>query len=275
MDKGVKEQPKDDLFSKLTRKFGERDGKFLHKVVRGAAYHQSVQDLVAFTGLSFDEVCERVLLKAGDPRHFTGEYKWESPSSPNELNWFYRAGRGYLFGNASRPEWEALAVLPPLGEGARALDFGGGIGQSSLAIAERGFSVHYFDISVVQAEFVRFRAKIHSANIQIVDPYYNGRFNYLDCLPGNYQYVLCQDVLEHIPRYPVVLGVLVQKLQPGGLLVEYSPFNGKPQGKKMPRHSPVHISEAVPLDRVMADLGMEKTDLAPYPSTAWRKGAGT
>ena len=272
MDKNLKENPKDDLFSKLTRKYGDRDGKFLHKVVRSASYHQSVQDLVAFTGLSFDEVCERVLLKAGDHRHFVDEFKWDRPSSPNELNWFYRSQRGYLFGNASRPEWEALGVLGVTGEQHRVLDFGGGIGQNSLALAERGFSAHYFDISITQAEFVRFRAKIHAANILVVEPYYNGRFNYLDCLPGGYHAVLCQDVLEHIPRYPVVLEALAGKLLPGGLLVEYSPFNGKAQGKKMPRHSPVHLSEAVPLEKVMTGLGLQKTALAPYPSTAWRKG---
>jgi SAM-dependent methyltransferase len=200
------------------------------------------------------------------------EFKWDRPSSPNELNWFYRSQRGYLFGNASRPEWEALLVLDPK-EHRTVLDFGGGIGQNVLALVERGFpSPWYFDISIMQAEFVRFRVKTRKAEVYFAEPYYNGRFNYLDCLPGGFNAILCQDVLEHIPRYPVVLEALAGKLLPGGLLVEYSPFNGKAQGKKMPRHSPVHLSEAVPLEKVMTGLGLQKTTLAPYPSTAWRKG---
>lgn len=264
-------KPRDDLFAKLTRLHGEQAGRLLYKVVRNPEYHQSVQDLVAWSGLSFDEVCERVALKAGQPRHFTEEYRWERPQSPNELGWFYRACRGYLFGNASRPRWEALKVLAHP-KNSPVLDFGGGIGQNALALAEQGFEVSYFDVSALQADFVRFRADLHKVRVRVIEPYYAGRFNYLECIPGGFNAILLQDVLEHIPTYPAVLAVLVGKLNPGGLIVEYSPFNGKPQGKVVPRHSPVHCKEGEPLDHVMARLGMQKTTLAPYPSTAWRKG---
>lgn len=267
MEKDLK---KDDLINKLVSKHGNQAGKLLFRVVRSADYHQSIQDLVAYTGLSFDEVCERVALKTGQPHHFVDEYRWENPRSPNELNWFYRACRGYLFGNASRPSWEAMKVLKHPAN-SPVLDFGGGIGQNSLALAEQGFEVSYFDVSVMQADFVRFRAALHKVKVHALDPFYNGRFNYLECIPKGFRAMLLQDVLEHIPRYPVVLAALVERLQPGGLLLEYSPFNGKPQGKVVPKHSPVHIAEHTPLPKLMADLRMAKTDLAPYPATAWRK----
>lgn len=260
---------RDDLLSKLTRQFG-KEAKLLFRVIRGKDYYQSIQDLVAYTGLSFDEICQRVALKANDHWHFTDEFAWENPGSPNELNWFYRACRGYLYGNASRPAWEALSVLDPK-EHSPVLDYGGGIGQNSLYLAERGFDVWYFDISVLQADFVAFRSTMHQFSIHIIPPIYNGRFNFIDCIGGTYRAIVLQDVLEHIPRYGLVLQSLVSKLAPGGLIVEYSPFNGKPQGKKMPKRSPLHIAEAAPLDRVMAELGMTKTALGIYPATVWKK----
>jgi 2-polyprenyl-3-methyl-5-hydroxy-6-metoxy-1,4-benzoquinol methylase len=263
---------RDDLLAKLTRQFG-KDSKLLFRVIRGKDYYQSIQDLVAYTGLSFDEVCRRVALKAGDRWHFTDEFAWENPGSPNELNWFYRACRGYLYGNASRPAWDALDFLVPA-QDSPVLDYGGGIGQNSLRLAERGFDAWYFDISVLQADFVRFRAQARKLTVNIILPVYNGRFNYLDPIGKGWRAIVLQDVLEHIPRYPLVLADLVGKLVPSGVIVEYSPFNGKPHGKKMPKRSPLHIAEATPLDKVMAELGMAKTNLGVFPATVWRKEGG-
>jgi SAM-dependent methyltransferase len=269
MEKELRTSGRDDLHTKLVAKFGS-ESKMLFRVVRGATYHQSIQDLVAYTGLSFDEVCQRVALKSGDKGHFVSEFIWENPGTPNELNWFYRANRGYLYGNASRPEWDALSALTP-DLHSPVLDYGGGIGQNTIALAERGFRVSYFDISVLQMDFVIFRAHNRGLMVDVIPPFYNRRFNFMDCIPTGFRAVVLQDVLEHIPRYPMVLENLVAKLLPGGVILEYSPFNGKLQGKKMPRHSPVHLREETPLDKVMLGLKMERTDLGKYPSTLWRK----
>jgi len=260
-----------DLYVKLKQEFGA-DAKLLFRVIRSPDYQKIVQDLVAYTGLSFDEVCQRIVLKADQRRHFVEEFKWENPSSINELNWFYRSNRGYLFGNAARPVWSMLDILDPKVH-SPVLDFGGGVGNNSLWLAEQGFQVIYFDISIIQSDFVRFRAMQRELGLfSILQPYCQGRFNFIESLPMGVRAVVMQDVLEHLPNYRTVLAAIVERLHVGGLIIEYSPFNGKSQGKKIPRYSPVHFVEEYPLEKAMTELKMEKTELGRYPATVWRKG---
>jgi SAM-dependent methyltransferase len=259
----------EDLLTKLVKRYG-KESKLLFRVIRGKEYHRVVQDLVAYTGLTFDEVMDRVALRHGDHGHFAAEFDWDRPRSQNELNWFYRSCKNYLFGNASRAAWEMLDVFGD-GKGLRVLDFGGGIGQNTLALLERGHRPVYFDVSILQADFVRFRLQTRRLTAELVEPYYANRFNFLECIPDKLAGVAMQDVLEHIPRYPLVLRSVAGKMNPGSLLVEYSPFNGKMQGAKMPKLSPLHCTESIPLEQAMQEAGLEKTNLGRYPANVWRK----
>lgn len=258
------------LSTKLIHVFGERNGYFLFKVIRNPKYHQSINDLVAYTGLSFDEVCERVVACPGQQIHYAEEYKWESPGSPNALNWFYRSCRNYLFANASRPVWPAIEFLNS-GTHPRVIDFGGGIGQNTIELIKRGFDVTYFDISIIETDFVKFRVKNRGFEVKVIEPYFNGRFNFFECIQPSFDAILLQDVLEHIPKYVQVLEKLSGCLVPGGFIVEYSPFNGKYQGDKLPKYNVLHLSEMVPLHEIMQKNKMQKTDWGVYPATVWKK----
>jgi 2-polyprenyl-3-methyl-5-hydroxy-6-metoxy-1,4-benzoquinol methylase len=204
-------------------------------------YNEIVTDLLAFTGLSMDEV-KRRLLRAPET-HFESEFRWSRPLSYSELTWFYRGSVAYLFANAVHGYNPVLDIIPV---GARVLDFGAGVGCNTIELAKRCASVDFLEIGVIQAEFVRFRADRHNlSNVSMIFPFHNGQFDPINCIKGTYDAAVAMDVLEHIPNYHVPLRHIISCLEPGGLIIENSPFD--PTAGKIA----IHVPASMPLSEAM------------------------
>ncbi|MGH2361923.1 MAG: class I SAM-dependent methyltransferase, partial [bacterium] len=108
----------------------------------------------------------------------------------------------------------------------RVLDFGGGNGDFSRALARRGVDVTYLDVSGDAAEYLRWRAAREGLAVKVVHD--------ANALEGPYDVVFCLDVVEHLADLPPVFERFKQLLRPGGrLLATY--YNGPTSS------APMHI----------------------------------
>ena len=246
-------------------------GKHVGKVLNKPLYYGVIRDLTEFTGLTEWEVCERIIRRPKDKGHFVSEFEWHEPKSDTEVNWFYRGGQGYLFGSADRPFWEKIKHLTPAD--GLVLDYGGGVGTNTVGLAIRDIPVAYYDVSIVQSAFVRYRLEKrklenHGFVVENTRGKENLRFLFST---RKVKTIILQDVLEHIPDFVPVLKFLAGGLQPGGHIIEYSPFNRDESSGKRPLCSPVHFWEKYPLAKAMEEAGMEKIEKWGFTEGIWQK----
>jgi 2-polyprenyl-3-methyl-5-hydroxy-6-metoxy-1,4-benzoquinol methylase len=239
----------------LTSKVWKKRLGDLEQRIQAPEFHNVLRDLIHFTGLTKAEVLFRIYNDHVTPSKlktargwYNVEYDFHLPKSKHELVWFYCAAQSYLFSNSRRAEWEALEHV----QSGPVLDFGGGIGQNVIGLAKRGYKVSYFEIGIIQREFVRFRASKHGLKINVINPVSHARLNLLgdpNWKGEFYSTILLQHVLEHIPKYQHTLAHLIAQLKPGGLIIEHSPFMQRQTAK-------MHFNEVVPLKKVMEQNGM-------------------
>jgi 2-polyprenyl-3-methyl-5-hydroxy-6-metoxy-1,4-benzoquinol methylase len=210
-------------------------------------FNHIIEDLVAYTGFPPEKLMPYILRYP--QTHFESEFKWFNPKDELELTWFYRCSSAYLFANAVHPYVSSLDIIT---EG-KVLDYGAGIGCNTIALAKRGISVDFVEISRIQADFIKFRAERHNlANIKEVSPYCEGRFDPLKSVVGDYDAIIAMDVLEHIPNYHIVVKHFIDRLKPGGMIIENSPFDPKAE------NIAIHIRASKPLEQAMH--GMVRID---------------
>ena len=195
--------------------------------------------LALFTGLGPSEL--KSYLERKKYPNFKDEWKFWKPDTDANINWFYMTNRGYLFANA-------IHILPKevyddIGSDSKVLDFGGGAGNFSFSLAKKGCSVEYFDVNVVQKEFVKFVANNESLDIKVLD---YGR----DFLPdtSDLDSIIALDVLEHIPDYRKYVQRFAKILKDKGLLYVFAPFGESPS-------DPTHLNDKFGFDQVMKDSG--------------------
>jgi 2-polyprenyl-3-methyl-5-hydroxy-6-metoxy-1,4-benzoquinol methylase len=252
----------------------ESDWREVMKRLSGPEFLNVVDDLVAFTGLTKKQVCTRIMKRHGKHKArgwFHEEWAWHDPKDDGEIGWFYRSAQSYIFSNSRRPRWHMLKNLARLLPEGRVLDYGGGIGNDVLFLARRGYEAHYLELSVVQQEFVRFRSGRHRLKVKIIEPHHEGRLDPVECVDAEYNAVLLQHVLEHIPNYHIPLGHLIGRLRPGGYIIEHSPFNVRdPKSKNgWRRNKLTHLEASIPLTEAM--VGMRLVHRHKRGPQIWRK----
>ena len=235
-----------------------QDKRILEKIKDEGLYNNIFEDLIAFTGLTKEQVEERLLRDTFF--HYQDEFNWHEPKSFEELTWYYRTSYGYLFGNAVHPYWKLVEMLTGQVEiYGKVLDYGAGVGHNVIAIAKKGIHVDYFDIGFVQESFVRLRAKRHGLkNIGFIPPYENGKFDPIGCIKDKYAAIILEDILEHIPNYHITLKHLIDRLLPNGIILEKTWFDNEAADIAL------HLKPAIPLKEAMQ--GMK-----PTISHVWRK----
>lgn len=99
----------------------------------------------------------------------------------------------------------------------RVLTFGDGLGIESLYLGLAGHHVDYFEVSQKCMRFAQAMAARLSTKLNILqDP---------QAIPlGQYDAIVCLDVLEHIPEPQSVVQSLSAWLRPGGKLIVHAPF---------------------------------------------------
>ncbi|MBI4313680.1 MAG: methyltransferase domain-containing protein [Candidatus Omnitrophica bacterium] len=189
----------------LTPFVDERLNQHLGKrVIDSAALQTAVADLEGYTRQKMQTVSQNY---------------WDSPKSPETqdpaaLLEFYRTSNRYVYesayteGYADHVRMKRMVVaavrrwhLSPV------LDFGGGGGGITLALAASGISCEYADVPGKLTEFVRWRLAQRRFSIPIHDA--------TRPLPSKrYRAVLGIDVLEHVPDLAATLRQLKSALVP-------------------------------------------------------------
>jgi SAM-dependent methyltransferase len=224
----------------------------------GESRFDVVDDLVRFTSLTREQVLALV-----SREHENFRVEWLAlPPELRDDTWFYLSSRTYLFANAihvhDSPQIvdDVASLVPP---GGKVLEFGGGTGNLSLALAARGLLVDYLELSALQKDFVRFRVGLHGLE---------GEVSVLDWwapLAADAYGVICGfDVFEHLPDLPTTLDRIVAALAPGGALAESSPFF-------VSLSNPMH-HEDPGFDDMLRARGLELSKVA-YDHRVWRKPA--
>jgi 2-polyprenyl-3-methyl-5-hydroxy-6-metoxy-1,4-benzoquinol methylase len=221
------------------------------------ARERDIEDLMQFTGLDREEVLRYLRREKG--RRHSHEFAWLAPDSFETYEWFYRGSRTYVFN--AHAAWSR--VVEVAGPGMRCLDFGGGGGANAFAMAERGAEVYYVDIGIVNSAYMAFRARKYGAKVDVIDPLIETgdgwRVDTAEAARrvGDFDLIVCDNVLEHVPDYHEVLATLCAALKPAGRILELTPFKREKRYLwKRPREWNVHLRPKLPLADVMASCHM-------------------
>lgn len=114
-------------------------------------------------------------------------------------------------------------ALMPADKNSRILDIGCGTGQFLHYLSKKGYmNFEGIDLSQSQLEVCRktFTDRVHNADL----------FDYLPGVPGAYDLITANDVIEHIPKDKVIdfLTLVHAALRPGGVFLLKCPNMGNP-----------------------------------------------
>jgi len=251
--------------------FGQRVRKNLRKTLTRplrkrrkapeAHREQDLVDLEEFTGLEREAILAYLDRHKG--RRVSDEFAWVAPTTQAQYGWFYRGSRSYVF-SAAEAWSRAIALAKP---GMRCLDFGGGGGRNALGMAAQGAEVFYVDLGLQTSAFVAFRARKHGLDVTVIDPMVQDgdrwRCDTAEAARriGGFDLIVCDNVLEHVPDYHVVLHKLCAALAPKGRLLECTPFKReKAYLFKKPEAWDVHLPPRVDMEEAMASAGMRQVE---------------
>lgn len=184
------------------------------------------ENLKKFTKLD-DEVLRKLIARSGVYPNHIKEWELWHPETDEEINWFYKSSKTYIFANSSHSMPEKL--FNKIKDNSTIFDFGGGAGTISFTLAIlKNCKSFYFDVNLLQSEFVKFSSIINDLDITVLseeDNSFNPKIN------TKIDYIIALDVFEHIPDYPRYVKILSELLNPGGKFFVYAPF-----GKSEPSH---------------------------------------
>lgn len=216
-------------------------------------YEEDLQLLSDFTHLSADECLHR--LATYQVRNFAADWERRNPTSPAEIRRFYAETEQYLWelvgwngSEAYQPylmRLERLAQLWPPDQYPQALDFGCGVGNAALRLAELGYSVTLADVPGKTLGFARARFEQRGIPVQVIEITKD-----IPDLPKQQWNVLVSfDVIEHLPNPRQVTQQLIRSVARRGGAAIIASFEA--QGDLWPQH----------LHNGLAELGGERWDL--------------
>jgi len=217
--------------------------------------------LADFTGLHRNYIESCISRRPGYT--YSDEFHTRLPKDNTELEWFYVTSEKYIFANIIHLPW---VIISEMLAGGSILDYGAGVGTDILPLARKGYDVYYFDINLMQREFVQFVCERESLTVTFIRPYYKGRFDPIHCIQGKFNAIITRSLLEHVPYYQDLIEHLVSCLNPGGFLFEASKFGSTEK-------DPMHLEESKPISKIMEACGM-KLVRNEYPHRCWQKQGG-
>jgi 2-polyprenyl-3-methyl-5-hydroxy-6-metoxy-1,4-benzoquinol methylase len=160
------------------------------------------------------------------------------PQRDDDIVQFYRVNPFYIFSLAywhmSRAQRQFRRVIVRLSKG-HVLDYGGGIGDLTLALAQAGLKVTYVDIGGRTFDFAKWLLERSGyTSILMLDAVRDQERIWAD----EYDTIICIDVIEHVPHPEQLLEKIAASLRDKGALV-ITGLNSKTDNKEHPMHLPV------------------------------------
>ncbi|MFA5308960.1 MAG: class I SAM-dependent methyltransferase [Dehalococcoidales bacterium] len=174
-----------------------------------------------------------------------------SPDTEEATRNFYKTTPFYVFDLAywhmekRQQKFRDKVVSAASGE---VLEYGGGIGDLCIQLAEKGLDVTYGDLAGVTFDFAGWRFKKRGLDIKVMD-LENAK------LRGPYDTIICIDVIEHLSQPEVVLEEIAASLKPQGKLIITLWFD-LDDAATHPMHFKLHSD----VEQLMQSLGLQKTD---------------
>lgn len=159
-----------------------------------------------------------------------------------ELNYYYQ---GFVFEKPKKKEiyqiikksqiqLKKLFNLTTKSKNKLFLDYGGGVGINWKAAKDSGLISYYFDIDKQSEDFAKANLGLSDENI----------------LPENdnsltFDYILCDNVIEHIPDPAKLIEILYSKLNPGGKLILKTPAASNTETFLVPRVLYIYLKKSL------------------------------
>ena len=144
------------------------------------------------------------------------EWNSRSPQNPDDIVDFYKETENYIFELAwwhrglERKHLTATTIkICERNDSKKILDFGCGIGQDGISLAEAGFDVTLADLPGKTFDFAKWRVKRKGLKVGLVNS---------DELNEKYDTILCFDVLEHLWEPNQMVEYLRDHLTDNGIL---------------------------------------------------------
>ncbi len=203
------------------------------------------KNLIRFTGLPKETVEKYLAREESIPTHID-EWNFWNPQTNEEISWFYVCSRTYLFASAIHvmPKNLYYEIKPK----SIVIDFGGGAGYVAIPLAkEKDCVVYYFDLNLIQREFIKYVANKYSLQIELID--YDEKFMPLINKNLKVDFIFALDVFEHIPNYPEYVSILSDVMKRDSKMYVIAPFDSK---------EPSHINDKYGLEEVCRKNGLIK-----------------
>ncbi len=189
-----------------------------------------VQMLAAVTGQAEPEIIQRILQENRN----LGSTVWRELQSrqivpyrwSNDLTEFYQTTSAFLFESLvwnrsslkqQMRNWILDFVEREFRRPCRLLVFGDGMGFDSTCFAQAGHQVSYFEVSGKAFEFAKLLFEYCRCDVDMLT-------EITQLKTGQYDVVICLDVLEHIPAPAATVELLAAALAPDGRLIVHAPF---------------------------------------------------
>lgn len=203
-----------------------------------------IRDFMEYSNLSYNDT--REMLKSGVKLQYDFWNKLD-PKTDEEIKKFYETTPYNIFSLAywhmSRGQVNFRNKIMEYCFG-DILDYGGGVGDLCIKLAEKGLNVTYGDVRGKNMEFAKWLFKKRGYEIKVLDI-----VNEFNCLE-EYDTLMCIDVIEHIPHPEVALERMTKHLRNNGRLI-ITQLNCK-------GGVPLHLKMNFDGEKLLNELGLVK-----------------
>lgn len=152
--------------------------------------------------------------------------EWKN-ATEEEIIAFYKEDKHFLYelplwnAERNRGEYICKIIVPYLKKNKikAILEYGGGAGDITIALARRGFKMIYSEINKGLIDFAKWRFSKRKLNIAVQDLTINSEFPSGSC-------VISFDVLEHLKNLPLKIKKVSNSLSRGGSFIFSGAFSG-------------------------------------------------
>jgi 2-polyprenyl-3-methyl-5-hydroxy-6-metoxy-1,4-benzoquinol methylase len=172
------------------------------------------------------------------------------PQTEEQIKKFYEITPFYIcelaYWHLSRGQRKLRDSIVEIASG-DVLDYGGGIGDLSARLAEKGLNVTYADIQGKTFKFAEWLFKRRGLSVKVVDLEKH-------VLSEQYDTIICIDVIEHIPNPKTVLERMAISLKKQGrLIITNLQCSGDTEVH------PMHFKAEFNTEKFLESLGLVKT----------------